>query len=304
LQLESAEDAITEPQQAAGEVSEQHIEAAHRGFSENAGWDTHQLDVLNAQRVALAADCAMLQPDEEQVIADFFHLEAAAAEETVTELGGSRLTWWEVGQLSVCELIPHSCTVMQAAYSILHNMISTSSTFDAASRNLDFIVYSVFAGTPSPDNPHNRFPPSLHICYQIVGVKEISDFVVHMCPKGCMHWWTHFVHASEHKGCQGCPTCRCPHCHGSRFHQVRGTWLPAHPVYYFPDVFEQFFLNRHWYDEVKAARQAKSAPWYKSPEYCRLEKFFEDRGIRHEVRLISLAAAALHCQCCCCDRCA
>jgi hypothetical protein len=231
---------------AAGGLPEHHVEALHGLLSDDAGWDTHQLDVLDAQRHVSAADCAMLQPDEEQLIADFFRLEAAAAEEAVFELEGSGLTWAETAQVPICELIPHSCTVMQAAYSILHNMISTSSTFDAASRNLDFIAYSVFAGTPRPDNPHNRFPPSLHVCYQVVGVKDISEFVVHMCPKGCMHWWTQHVHASEHKGCQGCGTCRCPHCHSSRFHQVRGMWLPAHPVYYFPDAFEQFFLNRHW----------------------------------------------------------
>jgi hypothetical protein len=250
----------------------------------SACWDTHQLDLLEAHRAAAAADSAALQPDEEQVIAEFLQLEADAAQAAQPELSRSALTWAEAAQLSICELIPGTCTVMQAAYSILHNMISTSSTFDAASRNLDFINYTIFAGPPRPDNPNNRFPPSLHVCYQIVGVKDVSDFAVHMCPNGCMHWWSTFVTPSDHKGCQGCSTCRCPHCNCPRYHLVKGQWRAMYPVYFFPDVFQQFFSNKHWYDAVAAARAAKAAPWYSTPEYQRLEQFFTDNGVTLEVR--------------------
>jgi hypothetical protein len=193
----------------------------------------------------------------------------------------------------VCERIPHTCSVMQAAYSILHNMLSTSSTFDAASRNLDFINYSIFAGPPRPDNPNNRFPPSLHICYQVVGVKDVSEFLVHMCPNGCGHWWPQFVPAKEHNDCQGCGDCQCPNCNAFRFVQHRGVFDAAFPIFYFPDVFVQFFLNRQWYDAVNEARKAKKAPWFSSAEYKRLEEFFTKIGMTSEV--CPPSGGLLHC---------
>jgi hypothetical protein len=239
-------------------------------------------------------------PDDEDAIPDLDEdwelvrdFEMAEEERAALEdLPASALTWKHVRELPVCEkLAPDSqCSVLQAAFSILHNMTTTGSTFDAAARHLDFINYTLLSSRPSPSNPHNRMPPSLHICQEIVGVSDISEFEVHMCPSitGCLHWWvqdesvqnptTHMAH------CAGCSKCSCPKCGLKRFELVNGKAQPKAPVYFFPDVFQQFFYDRRWYEAIMRACQDRKAPWYSSPEFKRLEAFFRLHGLESKVR--------------------
>lgn len=235
-----------------------------------------------------------LTPEEEELIEDFREAECAAAELEhcdAVDVGNDGSTWLSVADCSVCEKLPlgAACTVRQAAFHILHNMTTKSSTFSAAMDTLDFVCYALFDGDPRPDNPNNRMPPSVHVCCVVLGVRDISEFEVHMCPapEGCLHWFTKPapVNIAQHAAqCNGCDACRCPEpgCGASRFCKDGGKFVPAAPVYFFHDVFQQYFLNRVWYDRVQAARCAKTAPFYSSTEYKRVRDHLIARGFVEE----------------------
>ena len=125
-------------------------------------------------------------------------------------------------------------------------------------------------GTPAPDNPGNRFPPTLHVCELVLGVPSSSKYEVHLCSNGRFMRFEALERTdspAEHlASCNGCALCRCCQCDAARYELVQGRLRPASVVYLLADVFEQFFLDAEWYAKVAPARAAKAAAWYASPD--------------------------------------
>ena len=226
---------------------------------------------------AVDAD-ALLDAEEEQLLLEYEEAEQRLADEH--ELPDGALTWLDVAGAPVCELLASECqcTVRQAAFSIMHNMSKTSSTFDSASRSLDFVNCQLLGFSASPANSNNRLPPSRHVCQQIMGVQDISKYEVRVCPshRGCLHWWTPTAHhvpdpSAHATSCKGCKLCRCSSCNTARYETANGRVRACLPVNLFPDVLQLFFYSREWYLVVNAARKAQDAPWYKTREHKRLK---------------------------------
>ena len=275
----SAGQPASHPVVAASEGDEAAVDQPHdaNGSGDSGLPVTHGAVLISDDEGEVDAD-ALLDADEEQLLLEFEEAEQRLADEE--DLPDGALTWAHVAGAPVCELLAPECqcTVRQAAFSIMHNMSKTSSTFDSASRGLDFVNYQLLGGSASPSNPNNRLPPSLHVCQQILGVLDISDYEVHMCPfnHGCLHWWTPTAHrvpdpAAHSTSCEGCKLCRCPSCNTPRYETANGRVRACLPVYFFPDVLQQFFYSRAWYLAVYAARQAQDAPWYQTREHTRLK---------------------------------
>ena len=159
----------------------------------------------------------------------------------------------------------------------------------------------LLGGSASPANPNNRLPPSLHVCQQILGVQDISKYEVHVCPSnhGCLHWWTPTAHHvpdpdAHATSCNGCKLCRCPSCNTARYETANDRVRACLPVYFFPDVLQQFFYSREWYLAVNAARQTQDAPWYKTREHQRLKDALKDLVDLLLVRFLLRGHKVLH----------
>jgi hypothetical protein len=59
-----------------------------------------------------------------------------------------------------------------------------------------------------PSGIENCYPPSVAAVLSILGVPELEVYEVHLCAKGCIHWWIHMPHIAEHsRTCSGCEQC-------------------------------------------------------------------------------------------------
>jgi hypothetical protein len=64
-------------------------------------------------------------------------------------------------------------TVLKAAACVLHTIQGNSCTFEAATKQMDTVCYSLLQGDPSPDNPNNRYPLSMHVCSAVCWVCQV-----------------------------------------------------------------------------------------------------------------------------------
>jgi hypothetical protein len=73
---------------------------------------------------------------------------------------------------------------------------------------------------PDPGGIENCYPPSIAACSAVLGVPELQKYEVHLCSRGCIHWWLDMPNFQEHfRACNNpdCPDCICPHCKARRF---------------------------------------------------------------------------------------
>jgi hypothetical protein len=95
--------------------------------------------------------------------------ELEAAEEDAADDLNNRNTsaWLAAADLPVCEQVPGSMTVREAAFSVLHLLHTTSCTF-SATKWLALTSRMIFNGHAVPDNSSNRFCYMFQLCYRMV----------------------------------------------------------------------------------------------------------------------------------------
>jgi hypothetical protein len=145
--------------------------------------------------------------------------------------------------------LKNSSAVRDYAYRELKKLQSTVKSRDAAEKDLYDNAYNQFADLPPPDpeGHENCWPPSIAACERILDVPELSRYLVHVCARGCIHWWTFMPDASSHfDTCQGCLHCRCPHCDAPRFVKGKQGTVGAQSCWLFPDAIQDLFLNPDW----------------------------------------------------------
>jgi hypothetical protein len=112
----------------------------------------------------------------------------AVEEEAADDLNDRNTSaWLAAADLPVCELVTGSMTVREAAFSVLHLLHTTSCTFSSATKWLALTSWMIFNGHSAPDNPSNRFPPSLYVCNLVAGTPDLAKFEHHLCPEGCIY---------------------------------------------------------------------------------------------------------------------
>lgn len=143
-------------------------------------------------------------------------------------------------------------------------------------------------GTPHPDNPKCRYPPSYFVCKKVCGVSDLTEAEWHMCPSHNCTFHNpfpkmprstlleHMAHCNDPTSCRLC-TCECG---GKRMYypSPNSKPQPTAPCYFFSDVFQQFFYDRDWYAAAKKARAEKRGYFYQNPEGQRILEFFRARG--------------------------
>jgi hypothetical protein len=200
------------------------------------GLHAREQDALSSVDIGLGAQDAgmLLAEDEKEFLAQFDDL----SQFNDDVLPDFLCKWEDVADCQVCEDLP-GLTVRQAAFSILHTVHTQHTTFKSAQQMIHLACFGLLKskGCPSPTNPKNMFPTSLVICYKVTGVREISDFEIHLCPSDadCTHAFRAKVDDPEDhlRGCKGCCDCQCPVCGTYRFVQEKGLLLPGFMLYFF-----------------------------------------------------------------------
>lgn len=183
-------------------------------------------------------------------------------------------------------------TVLQAAFNHL----------DDARRGVPLVVVSkqireqveMFGGNSAPDNPRNRYPPSLYICRLILGVSDLDAYEQHLCPGGCVHVFPHLrkrewkAHAD--RACE-CASCRCPCCGASRWERLDGGKVqPALRCYFLDDALQMFFKDPVWTRHVEAGRGRDDAAFWRTPSGQRVSQALRESGTTDEVRCLTCMA--------------
>jgi hypothetical protein len=188
--------------------------------------------------------------------------------------------------------LKNSSAVRDYAYRELKKLQSTVKSRDAAEKDLYDNAYNQFADLPPPDpeGHENCWPPSIAACERILDVPELSRYLVHVCARGCIHWWTFMPDASSHfDTCQGCLHCRCPHCDAPRFVKGKQGTVGAQSCWLFPDAIQDLFLNPDWARAVLTGKSlrdtgngealgAQKPSFANSAEYARLKDVLPGLG--------------------------
>lgn len=197
--------------------------------------------------------------------------------------------WAEARYKNVVYNDPDSQIVWQYAFDHMKIFRTNVQSKSAANSILEHNARRQFPklGKPDPAGFRNCYPPSIAACEAILGVPNLSRYLIHVCPTGCEHWWTFMPKASEHfKDCHGCPECRCPHCGAARFvhHKKRGVtgqsmcWL-------FCDAFQTMMLEPDIAEAVlkgQAARNDQTVP-NTHPHKPSLAKYKEGGRLQEEL---------------------
>lgn len=159
---------------------------------------------------------------------------------------------------------PHSQLVSDYAYDHLKLYRENIQSRKCADMHLYMNATRQFPGIgePDPAGSSNCYPPSIDACEAILGVGDLSKYLIHLCPTGCEHWWTFMPdYGSHYQRCYGCDLCKCLHCGANRFRQdskrgIRGAamcWL-------FADVFQTMVLDAELAAAVLQGRAARNDP--------------------------------------------
>jgi hypothetical protein len=161
----------------------------------------------------------------------------------------------------------HKFTVREAAFGIMQLLATTTETFAAASQWMQMTAFGLLPGQPGPENPQNRFPCSIQACQQVLGVPNLAEYEVHVCPEGCLKRYAALpsgeIPATHFESCRGCRLCVCD-CGAQRFHIVKGKVAPVAMAYLLHDVFQQFFYDPMWLASVSTAREQQSSSWHQT----------------------------------------
>lgn len=180
-------------------------------------------------------------------------------------------------------------TVLQAAFhhvEAVHRGATLAEVAMDIKRALS--LYAPSCGRPAPDNPACRYPPSYYLCKVICDVGDLAEAEVHMCSNGDCPHMTAFppmeraalLHHVRNCTSASCTLCRCK-CGGFRMmSDGPGSSLrPCAPCYFFPDVFQQYFLDQQWYHTASSAVRLRQGNFYTCPEGKRILTTFADAGV-------------------------
>lgn len=180
-------------------------------------------------------------------------------------------------------------TVLQAAFNHVE-AVHRGSTLAQVEMDIKRALawYGPGCGKPAADNPKCRYPPSYYLCKIVCDVGDLAESEVHLCPEVNCPYMTEFPAMSRadlRKHVDSCsdPACRrchCP-CGGRRMTQPGPgcTPQPQAPCYFFRDVFQQFFLDKEWYDQAAKAHTERRGNFYRNLEGLRILQKFEDAGV-------------------------
>jgi ferredoxin len=232
-------------------------------------------------------------------------------EPTEAEAEQKRMSAWaDTAHLPVDEREgPNSATVGEVAFEHLHALRRGKSVSEAEA-SVKFHSTRVKGSQPAaPDNPRNRYPPSLYICRIVLNVPNLGRFEVHLCVDGCrtIFAWMSASECKKHaRECQGCDICVCP-CGAQRFLQdPANLGEPALYCYLMPDVFQMFMSDPVWVKHFQAVRE-QGDPLHAlngSAESVRLRAALEKHGwdlqkvCSHTVNAIGHYIAAVICVAC------
>jgi hypothetical protein len=142
---------------------------------------------------------------------------------------------------------------------------------------------------PDPAGFRNCWPPSLECCEAVLKKPDLDRYLIHVCPNGCEHWWTHMPDYKRHfKDCQGCSQCRCPHCDGHRFVHDRHGLRGGARCWFFHDAFQQMMLDADLACDIltgRACRNDQTAP-DTDPMKPSLAKYSEGKPRRRAIALL------------------
>lgn len=245
-------------------------------------------DVLDD--TGLAADAQLL--DDYETSSDIAYTEeaerldtlfAALDEMDADDEGGQAAEhpWAEVADELVTDWPGCGQTVRQAAFQHLEDL-HRGAPLAGVEKNIRDTL-KLFPGSPAPDNPRNRYPPSIHLCRAVLGVGSLDDYEVHVCPAGCPHRYPHMTRSQwqEHAALQlcgaDCHRCKCPQCGASRFMQLEnGAYEPAAPCYFFPDALQQLYYDPVWVRHVEKGHQLSA--FVRSHEGQRVQQRLTELG--------------------------
>lgn len=169
--------------------------------------------------------------------------------------------WATAANKRLTSMVPNSAPVRDYVYRELGKLKNTVKSRDSANKDLYDNAHYQFESLPPPDpEGHlNCWPPSLDACESVLNVPELSKYRIHLCPKGCIHWWTHSPTASQcfhncPKGPAGCDQCRCPHCKSHRFVKGKQGVVGAQTCWLFLDAIQDMFLDPDWANAVMKAQ--------------------------------------------------
>jgi hypothetical protein len=169
-----------------------------------------------------------------------------------------------------------SRTVLETAWLIIDELKRSTTTFEATSRWLRLLAHAgVMNGENGPDES-NRWPPSLYICRRLLSVPDLSAYEIHVCPKGCRHYFSPLVSPEDHlRNCKGCDLCLCPVCLAPRFNKQDWGLEPASKCYFLHDVVEQWMMDSEWLSYFLKSKETVgkegASPWHQSKEFQRIE---------------------------------
>lgn len=179
--------------------------------------------------------------------------------------------WAAVAHLPVS---PHvQLTVREAAFrhiEDLHHGVPVNTVEKSVRDNS-----RMFGGSASPDNPLNRYPPSLFICRKVLGIDSLDAYERHLCPCGCDYQYPNQrrpewkEHARLRRCGEDCPLCRCPKCGAWRFIELDGGIIePANVYYFLLDAIDQLYLDPVWVQYAEAGHT--DSRYVRSPEGLRV----------------------------------
>lgn len=146
----------------------------------------------------------------------------------------------------------HAVSVRQYVYNHLSMFRNNVQSRFCAEEHLLSNAYGLMERAPSPDptGVENCYPPTVACAMGVLDVPELEIYEVHMCGKGCVHWWFHMPNQRHHfntcsaKG--GCPECMCPHCGTCRFVKDKKGIHGAERVWFFWDCIHTKALDPEW----------------------------------------------------------
>lgn len=193
----------------------------------------------------------------------------------------SAAEWRSVAGLTVSDAPAVQLTVRQAAFNHLEDVYHGVAIHVVEQHLRDGVA--MFGGHSHPNNPQNRYPPSLTICRTILGVHSLDGYEENVCPNGCRHVFPHMSRAAwqEHAQLQlcsrNCPLCRCKYCKAWRFSKLANGKLEASAkCYHLRDAFQMLFWDPTWVRWMLLGQQ--SSRYTSSPEGQRVRSALSGLG--------------------------
>lgn len=144
-------------------------------------------------------------------------------------------------------------------------------------------------GAPaSPSSTKNCYSPSIECAMRVLGTPDHRKYLIDVCPKGCVHWWTRLTDERRHfEKCKGCSLCRCPQCGAARLIRTNKGIRGAQRCWFFFDAIHNMFLKPGLASAMlrgRALRDDQShpdcPPFAKYKEYGRLKNELPERGFK------------------------